>query len=42
MLAGVAALVYSMARRNSPFYRMPRMTAAADAFSNVPTGDPVS
>jgi hypothetical protein len=39
MLAGVLALIYSMVRRHSPFYRTPRMAAAPDAFSNVPVGD---
>src|ERR1700694_825641 len=36
MVAAVVALIYSVARRNSPFYRMARMAAAPDAFSNVP------
>ena len=39
MLAGVLALIYSMARRHSPFYRMRRIVGAPDAFSNVPVGD---
>ncbi len=36
MLLGVVALIYSMARRHSPFYKMQRVEAAPDAFSNVP------
>jgi amino acid transporter len=39
MLAGVLALIYSMVRRHSPFYRMPRMAGAPDAFSNVPVDE---
>ncbi|HSO92988.1 MAG TPA: APC family permease [Candidatus Dormibacteraeota bacterium] len=33
MLLGVVALVYSMVRHHSPFYRMPRQSAAPDAFT---------
>jgi amino acid transporter len=39
MVAAVAALIYSVARRHSPFYQQPRMSAGPDAFSNVPAPD---
>ena len=39
MVAAVVALIYSVARRHSPFYRMARMEAEPDAFSNVPAAD---
>jgi amino acid transporter len=39
MIVAVVALIYSMVRRHSPFYRMARMEAAPDAFSNVPAPD---
>jgi amino acid transporter len=39
MVAAVVALIYSMARRHSPFYRMARVEGAPDAFSNVPAAD---
>jgi hypothetical protein len=39
MVAAVVALIYSVARRQSPFYRIARMQAAPDAFSNVPAAD---
>jgi amino acid transporter len=39
MVAAVLALIYSMARRHSPFYRMARMEGEPDAFSNVPAPD---
>ncbi len=41
MLTGVVALVYSMARRHSPFYRTPRIVGPPDAFSNVPVSTDV-
>jgi hypothetical protein len=39
MVAAVVALIYSVARRHSPFYRMARIEAAPDAFFNVPAAD---
>jgi amino acid transporter len=39
MVAAVVALIYSVARRQSPFYRIARIEAAPDAFSNVPAAD---